>query len=50
MPEPETPDEVLDAIENGPRGDLGRLTADEPIVYDAIANVMRLVRREEGTE
>lgn len=49
MPEPESVEDVLAAIENGPRGDLGRRYADaEPIVDEAIANLMALIRREEG--
>lgn len=51
MSEPETPEEVLAAIEDGPRGDLGRHYAEaEPVVDQAIANLMAMVQREETSE
>lgn len=48
MSEPESVEEVLAAIENGPRGDLGRNSPHaEPIVDNALANLMAMVQREQ---
>lgn len=45
MSDTETPDEVLAAIEDGPRGDLGRHCAGaEPVVDNALASLMAMVR------
>lgn len=47
--DPATIDEVLAAVESTPPGDLGRDHPEaEPVVYDALANLMALVRRECG--
>lgn len=48
-PEPENPEDVLDAIEKaGPKGDLGRhYSAAEPVVDEAVANLIAMVKREE---
>ncbi|WP_169796948.1 hypothetical protein [Janibacter corallicola] len=48
-PEPKNPEEVLDAIEKaGPQGDLGRHYPNaEPVVDNAVANLLAMVQREE---
>lgn len=49
MAEPESVEDVLAAIEDGPRGDLGRrYAAAEPVVDEALANLMAMVDRAEG--